>query len=287
MDSVDKQLDSNHNEYTGTDDVIVSDRILNCVTDGNGVGVKYLCDQGEDLNVVDDEGNTPLHLAIRGNHYNIAVMLLNHGCSLDVANHDGFTSAQLANKLGRSVFSIAIQLTSRNRAEKMKLEKKRKLIEEHEAMNSSFSDEEIEEEEDFNLILTNRLQSSTQSLNTAKKVVHDLENQLVTARSLVNTLEMDVSKLKLDIANHSKKKLSQKCNKSPQTITSELLDTCNVCLEIPRTPLHVYQCPQGHILCEVCKQRPELTSCPVCRVSLVGVNIRNTTLERLIRHAHL
>ena len=234
MDSVEKQVDSNHNEYTVAEDVIVSERILDCVTQGNGVGVKYLIDQGEDLDVVDGDGNTPLHLAILGNHYNIAVMLLNHGCRLDMANHDGLTSAQMANKLGRSVFSIAIQLTIRNRAEKIKIEKKRKLIEEHEAFDNSYSDEESDEEEDFNLVLTNRLQSSTQSLNTAKKVVCDLENQLVTARSLVNQLEMDVSKLKLDIAKHSKQKLKQKCKKSPQTITSSLIDTCTVCLDIPR-----------------------------------------------------
>ena len=47
---------------------------------------------------------------------------------------------------------------------------------------------------------------------------------------------------------------------------------CPVCWEIPKTgPL--YQCENGHFLCSACNGKVNL--CPVCRVNLPKVRIRN------------
>ena len=277
--------DSNHNECTEDTVRVTSEKLLNCVREGNKVGVKYLLEQGEDVDAADEAGNTPLHLAVLGGHYNIAVMLLNHGCRLDLANAEGWTSLQLAHKhQTRTVFSIAIQLTSRNRAERENREKKRKLvIQNHEEQLNCDESEDEHCEENITRMLNNKLHASHQSLATAKKVVTDLEDQLVTARSLVNQLEMEVERLRSDVEKVNRKK--QRGQKERKTISLEMLEPCSVCLELPRPPLKVFQCPEGHVFCEDCSRRPEMTFCPECRVSLEGVTIRNRTLEKLIRMA--
>ena len=45
---------------------------------------------------------------------------------------------------------------------------------------------------------------------------------------------------------------------------------CPVCLDTCRPPLQIWQCREGHIVCESCFSRPVLVVCPQCRMSLDG-----------------
>ncbi len=40
---------------------------------------------------------------------------------------------------------------------------------------------------------------------------------------------------------------------------------CPVCLTLLRPPMRIFQCPEGHILCEECKENPAMVHCPQCR----------------------
>ena len=42
---------------------------------------------------------------------------------------------------------------------------------------------------------------------------------------------------------------------------------CPVCLSLLRPPTRIFQCPEGHILCEECKENPAMVHCPQCRYS--------------------
>ena len=59
---------------------------------------------------------------------------------------------------------------------------------------------------------------------------------------------------------------------------NDLLNTleCPVCLEPAEDP-PIYQCPEGHLLCEDCNSR--LVDCPQCGHQLM--NSRNRTAEEL------
>ena len=46
--------DQNHNDWDGSNDVIKSDKLLQSVKDGNNSAVKYLLEQGEDPNTLDE-----------------------------------------------------------------------------------------------------------------------------------------------------------------------------------------------------------------------------------------
>merc|ERR1712098_134358 len=56
---------------------------------------------------------------------------------------------------------------------------------------------------------------------------------------------------------------------------------CPVCLDTCKPPLQIWQCREGHILCESCYSRRELKSCPQCRMSLQGNVSRSRVLEEL------
>ena len=57
---------------------------------------------------------------------------------------------------------------------------------------------------------------------------------------------------------------------------------CPICCEIPVPPKAIYQCPNGHIYCETCKRRPEMTRCPNCRVPIAHLDIRCRYMEETV-----
>ena len=257
-------------------------KIIEAVKAGRLVGVKELVEAGCELDGVDEEGNTALHHAVAGQHYNIAVLLLNSGAALDISNQAGLDCLQLSRSLaGRTVFSIAIQLTRRNRLEQAKLEQKQELLSQEELQHSG--EETDEEEQSVPVDMSRILQTAQHNLSSAKKLVSNLESQVCSARSLVNQLELEVSRLTSDLERRKKRQPKTSVKKKQGKIKVTDIDKCSVCLDVPRPPLKVFQCPEGHSFCEDCRNRSEMTTCPECRIPLGGVHIRNRTLEKLIQ----
>jgi len=59
---------------------------------------------------------------------------------------------------------------------------------------------------------------------------------------------------------------------------------CPVCLELAWPPKKIFQCREGHIICEECKANPALKVCPMCRIPLANnLTSRNRQLEELAR----
>ena len=54
---------------------------------------------------------------------------------------------------------------------------------------------------------------------------------------------------------------------------------CPVCRDVPKS-LPIYQCLQGHIICNSCY--PKLNNCPVCRV-ILSPQIRALTAEKILQ----
>jgi len=54
---------------------------------------------------------------------------------------------------------------------------------------------------------------------------------------------------------------------------------CPVCFNQMRPPLQIWQCGQGHAICETCKTNPQLSNtCPNCRKKIAN---RNTGMEKI------
>jgi len=59
---------------------------------------------------------------------------------------------------------------------------------------------------------------------------------------------------------------------------------CPVCLTEMKPPVHIWQCAQGHPVCQPCKARPEVRHCPTCRQRIVG---RATLVEKIAAQVFL
>ena len=60
---------------------------------------------------------------------------------------------------------------------------------------------------------------------------------------------------------------------------------CSICLEEMKPPVKIFQCKNGHVMCEACKNHPEVNTCPICRIPLAGSSslMRNIPMEKLAR----
>ncbi|KAK9035431.1 hypothetical protein V6N11_077471 [Hibiscus sabdariffa] len=69
--------------------------------------LKYLVGELKlDVNVKDDEGDTPLHCAIQRNHFPTAVYLIDNGANLNAINNEGATALHIAAMEVESVYSV-------------------------------------------------------------------------------------------------------------------------------------------------------------------------------------
>ena len=56
---------------------------------------------------------------------------------------------------------------------------------------------------------------------------------------------------------------------------------CPICLERMKPPKKIFQCKNGHVLCETCIEK--VYRCPTCRIPFSGEQrIRNIALEKLV-----
>ena len=94
--------------------------------------------------------------------------------------------------------------------------------------------------------------------------------------------EMEVKQLERDIAMTNSQ--LERLNHPRENARLEKEFECPVCLEVMLPPKKIFQCVHGHLICEGCKNHPEIRSCPSCRVCIVTSQFtRNIPMERLIR----
>ncbi len=55
---------------------------------------------------------------------------------------------------------------------------------------------------------------------------------------------------------------------------------CPVCVSVPRSGGPVFQCGNGHLICDACRYR--LVQCPTCRTPYDGKRKRNLLAEQII-----
>lgn len=125
------------------------------------------------------------------------------------------------------------------------------------------------------LSLKKNLDMSIINLTGAKNLVNNLEQQVHAAKQLVRSLETEVESTR---ASLSQLELGENCQQGEEQFR------CPVCLEQPQG--EVFQCPEGHVFCRDCRDRPEMVRCPECRISLEGVSIRNRFLEGMIQQGN-
>jgi len=140
---------------------------------------------------------------------------------------------------------------------KEKLEAKRKEFEENAI---KINDEEEQERQ----TLEKEFKSA---LSNLEQLTQDERSQLVQQFSEEKRLiEAGIKKLDICLERFDWEKFIRISNS-----VSEL--ECPVCLEEMKPPIKIWQCMDGHPVCDTCRRRPQVTACPVCRQDIVGRNI--------------
>jgi len=264
-------MDLNQNNYETSEECKKS--VFQAVAaDDTGTVRRYL-ESGGDVNMTDYVSrSTLLHHAVEEKSYKCAVVLLNSGADISLKNGAGQSPLRLAQHLGdREGFILNIQLSVRKRREREKKHEKQKLMKEKEAMLKQCTNPA--------LVLLQR--QTRDSLLAARSILANLENQKKSTEALVRGLEQQLigieGQMLMEVCEHQDE-TANRCESPPDSVLNEVSKCC-VCWERPQP--FVFQCPQGHILCDSCLSRPELTLCPECRVPL-DFRIRNRSLEALL-----
>jgi len=157
--------------------------------------------------------------------------------------------------------------------------KKRKIIEK--SVNSVLDVLERKKEElankevvlkELKLIHSNERKELEEEFISKQRVLE--EKQKVETERIV----ADKTKLRTELAQ-LEQQLEDLMSKDTASDSSNTLPCpeCPVCLEMLMPPIRIMQCSNGHLVCEECESKPELSSCPTCRQSFTG---RATAMEQ-------
>ncbi|DBB17864.1 TPA: hypothetical protein ACH3X3_002881 [Trebouxia sp. C0006] len=72
--------------------------------------LRQLLSAGADLEAVDDEGMTPLHVAVKHEHPDLVEILLSHGARVNATNHKGFKMLQVTVRAIENAESVSLLL---------------------------------------------------------------------------------------------------------------------------------------------------------------------------------
>ena len=122
--------------------------------------------------------------------------------------------------------------------------------------------------------------------------VNSMLDQITSIEKSIGECKKEIKSLETMTKNFEQQKLEcefyKKCFEDGKydEIIKELNKECPICFEEMRTPTKIFQCSQGHLLCENCfKKVGESTkTCPFCKRDVASNPIRNRALEEAIEN---
>jgi len=269
--------------------------------------IKKLLQAGSEVNCINKFSRTALHECVISKNVDGARALLESGASIHLRDSDGKTALELA--VGRGCLEMAHMLTSKGMSKddttiSSNHENQRENLnlcpmgatampaltveQEKEVLKRRLA--ELEQSETLTLeaslkekqrILERTKADYMKQREMARSEIFRLVQKIKTLQSeeekKTMELEKEIDKLNTEI---EKKKNGDKPDKNKDIVTCL---ECPVCLDVCKPPLQIWQCPEGHIICGSCVNRPELRVCPQCRISLTGQLSRNRALEDIAR----
>lgn len=226
----------------------------------------------------------------------IELLLYVPGIELDAVNLRGQTAEDVANNRGHSDISQAIkeEANSRdnpeevhkikeleNQVEVLKTEARVRLIQKIDIKYDALGDLKVKHESEMEPLTKeiDRLQASLE--DAMKKRLSMITRQVSEIKNIEE--ELRASKKMLDKFDRN----YGMGGSSPVPQTNNILDKdfeCPVCYDEMAPPTRIFQCSNGHLLCEACKCHQEVRSCPTCRVPLGPTSLlRNIPLEKLAK----
>ena len=269
--------------------------------DNNGNNILHIAIQKEnyemvneiietfDVNYVNSDGETPLHLAVAKKQNEIVCLLLHNNADVNIQNNQGDTALHVAVQSNLLIFILLVDKCRNSlqnhdgdtpfhlAARYGKTELVDLMIKENKPSNDPYSsNHDVSKTSRFKNIVNNQHYTALHyaCAENNYKIVEKLLEIGVDSE-----IKNNEGKTALDIAiamNHlslvSLFKGSKLCGNS---LASFL---CNVCIELPLAPSLIYKCANGHNYCSSCDDNMKILQCPECGIP-IRKKLRNKDVE--------
>jgi len=275
----------------------------------NVKAVELLLQYNPDLKKVDSNGNTALHQA---ESTEVAELLLKAGVEVNTQNKLGRSaleksvatdnmdlvkvlvaaganiddSLKLARAEGNEKMIAFLESKTGESAYSVEDEKADLLRRLNELLEKEAEEIEIKRTEKKKLLdkmktnLRNQSEKMEEEIAQVDKKVQDLKAELTRFKK---EEENKIKALSLEVTDLGFEFDRKMVGKVKAEDVAKCLE-CPVCLDLCKPPREIWQCPEGHIMCDCCANRPEMRNCSQCRVALHHENLsRNRALEELAR----
>lgn len=255
--------------------------------------VDFLLDAGADISSQSDSFlQQPLHLATSKGHSDIVIALLNHGADISARDKNGLTPLHYAaSKENADIIKILINFGADRFAKTLKGTLPASLAKTKEIKNlinamvttpcvnsPTASSVTMPSAPPIEFLPMDELPSERGRHNQTSK--EQLEALITSKKTELCALQSQCKSLQAEIDEISKEIQSLQVE-NDKTWNLE----CPLCFEIPKPPMKVFQCEEGHMFCEGCASYG-ITHCPECRVRLGDKFIRNRRLEEIIKETY-
>ena len=265
-------------------------------TKGHHEVVKILLDYHADVNAQNNEGNTALHESlttqITPNIVNVVKLLLSEGGDLEILNKENKAVLELAKKTqNQDIQSLVNETTEQKNIEFLRNElkkrqakqivsKRKKKLKEISVLNNNVSQlqQEIRDEKDRTEELEKKVEMLLTEISNRNEKIENLKSELKI--KIEGEEYRSYEKLKQDVVYF------EHCVKTENYDDVINLDKreCPICFNEMKSSQKIYQCQNGHILCEECFNRiiEGTKLCPFCKIDIATNPIRNRAMEEII-----
>ena len=278
---------------------------------------EYLLKNKARLNCKSEFGNTALHWAVKYKKFEVCQVLLQYGADINDSNSKGKSAKEMAKETNDEVISSLIKGFNKLEEAKKEIATKGKTFSKIEdektqmyQLKESVSGKEVEvnnlqSEIDFwkkdvdekkNKLRSCKMEAGKamlqKQIRDSEQMLNSLNEQLAQTREQLETWQNEISKLEpISPKTVQEKKEYEKLDKCFQEgknddILKQFKKECPICFVVMTPLVKIYQCSQGHWLCETCFEKTRETShnCAFCREDIVSNPIRNRGLEEIIQN---
>lgn len=245
------------------------------------------------LNSQNDNGATPLMCIIQGADCNVnnknstkekllkmMKILVEHGADVNLQDCKGNTALHLAIEQAcmKSIFSKSLSYLIKNGA-KTNIRNNNNERSTDRAIKSNSS-------KIIDIVTFTQAQCKTDCLLEVE-CPYDHTNRIQQAEigkeNISEKSEIDYN----GDTNQNKQSMKYRLHDIKRINRVDSIYECPICCSSYEKGTPIYQCVNGHVICEKCWQSLTIVECPSCRVDMKDLRVRNRALEALILKANL
>ena len=263
--------------------------------------------KGAEINSRNNLGYTALHRASGNGHCDVVQLLLEKGANIHVRDNNGGTSMDVARDEGHwnivyllehgGCWPIPPIVLQDNLKEIIHMEeeklKKLKLSLKAEEIRSKMKHLEGNVKDYRTIIET--LKKLDNEQKSFKEQLETIISKVEQNQETIENLKTNAAEVKEKVSDYANLKAELQflendlacgnydvINEETVLASSAVKVTCPICFNNIKRGTSMYQCGNGHWLCEVCYNHKQMTECPFCRMKKEGNFARNLGLEAVI-----